>query len=248
MHLRIPARTVQIGRADQSAWKSPGECQEGPRDDRLVRLTRLDTRLCADLTDYRMQPGGVDLLVLPEMALSGYVFNSPSSILPYLEQPRIGPTSLLARDLATRLKCHVVAGYPEAANTDPATGDEQHPVNVEKEHTGSSGSRPRVGSLSAADAGPSSMKELEGEALGVGYNSAILVAPSGEVLGNYRKTFLFETDKNWARPGEYHGPVHGRPANSQATGSCTLTCLSRSVVSHSVSAWVGGVTGTASQC
>ncbi len=55
----------------------------------------------------------MDLLVLPEMALSGYVFSSPASILPYLEQPRIGPTSLLARDLATRLRCHVVAGYPE---------------------------------------------------------------------------------------------------------------------------------------
>lgn len=159
------------------------------------------------LTGYRLQPGSVDLLVLPEMALSGYMFSSPSSILPYLEQPRIGPTSLLARDLATRLRCHVVAGYPEAANTDPATSDDQQLSGLDATGAGPSSSRPRVGSLSAADAGPPSMKELEGEALGVGYNSAVLVAPRGEVLGNYRKTFLFETDKNWARPGEHPAPV-----------------------------------------
>ena len=46
------------------------------------------------------------------------------------------------------------------------------------------------------------MKELEGEGTGVGYNSAVVVAPGGEVVGNYRKTFRFETDKSWAREGE----------------------------------------------
>lgn len=50
---------------------------------------------------------------------------------------------------------------------------------------------------------PNSMKALDGEALGVGYNSAVVVNPSGEVVGNYRKTFRFETDKNWAREGMY---------------------------------------------
>jgi predicted amidohydrolase len=47
------------------------------------------------------------------------------------------------------------------------------------------------------------MKALDGEALGVGYNSAVVVDPTGEVVGNYRKTFRFETDKNWAREGRF---------------------------------------------
>lgn len=45
--------------------------------------------------------------------LTGYVYPSATSITPYLEPPRTGPTSLFCADLATRLKCHVVAGYPE---------------------------------------------------------------------------------------------------------------------------------------
>jgi len=52
------------------------------------------------------------------------------------------------------------------------------------------------------------MKALEGEGTGVGYNSAVIVAPSGEVVGNYRKSFRFETDKNWAREGT--SPVYTR--------------------------------------
>ncbi|KAK4686105.1 protein N-terminal amidase, partial [Tremellales sp. Uapishka_1] len=122
----------------------------------------------------RLRPGTLDLLVLPEMALSGYMFSDPTSILPYLEEPRIGPTSLLARSLARRLECHVIAGYPEAIP--PGTPEE-----------GTSG------------------KEVAGEGSGVGWNSAVVVDPTGEVVGNYRKTFRFETDKNWARKGE-RGP------------------------------------------
>jgi len=36
----------------------------------------------------------------------------------------------------------------------------------------------------------------------VGANSAILYGPSGEWVGGYRKTNLFETDKSWAKPGQ----------------------------------------------
>jgi protein N-terminal amidase len=52
------------------------------------------------------------------------------------------------------------------------------------------------------EAGPKEMKELEGEGTGVGWNSAVVAGPDGEVVGNYRKVFRFETDKNWAREGE----------------------------------------------
>ena len=108
------------------------------------------------------------------MAISGYMFCTPSSIQPYLELQRIGPTSLLARSLAQRLKCHVVAGYPEALTEDDAT------------------------------ALLKGVKEVESEGEGVGWNSALVVGPEGNVLGNYRKTFRFETYNNWAREGQYH--------------------------------------------
>ncbi len=51
-------------------------------------------------------------------------------------------------------------------------------------------------------------KEVEGEGEAVGWNSAVVVATDGEVVGNYRKTFLFETDKNWASEG---GSNHSLP-------------------------------------
>jgi protein N-terminal amidase len=119
------------------------------------------------------------------MALSGYIFPTPLSIMPYLEQPRIGPTSLLCRSLAQRLRCHVIAGYPEALPEETA-GDE-HGADEESETAADSSRR-----------GGKVMKEGEG----VGWNSAMVVGPGGEWIGNYRKTFRFETDKNWAREGE----------------------------------------------
>jgi len=132
-----------------------------------------------------LTPDAVDLIVLPEMALSGYMFSTATSILPYLEPTTSGPTTKLAQALAKRLKCHVVAGYPEALPSAPQPG--------------SSSSSSGDGSL--GEAGPKEMKALEGEGTGVGYNSAVIVGPSGEVVGNYRKSFRFETDKNWAREG-----------------------------------------------
>ncbi|KAJ7845376.1 carbon-nitrogen hydrolase [Mycena olivaceomarginata] len=58
-------------------------------------------------------PRSVDLVCLPEMVFSGYVFDSAAAISPYLEHPRTGPTSMFCAELAQRLKCYVVAGYPE---------------------------------------------------------------------------------------------------------------------------------------
>lgn len=36
---------------------------------------------------------------------------------------------------------------------------------------------------------------------GVGYNSALLVSPTGELIGNYRKAFLYDADRPWALEG-----------------------------------------------
>ncbi|WVF66248.1 hypothetical protein IAT40_000988 [Kwoniella sp. CBS 6097] len=176
-----------------------------------------------------LQPGSIDLLVLPEMCLSGYMFLNPTSILPYLEAPRIGSTSLLARSLAQRLRCHVIAGYPEAlptaAHPSSSTPTPSTPSTSTPTHAGqpSSHSMSYDGEVDQAegDAGPREMKDLEGEGEGVGYNSAVVVSPSGEVLGNYRKAFRFETDKNWAKEGD--GFVHfdlPEPLGRVAVGIC----------------------------
>lgn len=151
--------------------------------------------------------------MLPEMALTGYMFTSPTTILPYLESPRIGPTSILARALAKRLRCHVVAGYPEAlpsapqqptptpSSTSVPTLNVPAPVaSSSRTPTPASGTTGLAGTV-PPDAGPREMKALEGEGTGVGWNSAVVVGPDGDVVGNYRKHFRFETDKNWAREG-----------------------------------------------
>ncbi|ORY31960.1 carbon-nitrogen hydrolase [Naematelia encephala] len=161
-----------------------------------VKLGRVEenARRVEEMTS-GIQSGSIDLLVLPEMALSGYMFQTPASILPYLEPQRIGTTSLLARSLARRIGCHVVAGYPESLEVPTVT----------------------EGGKTAGEGGT----DVEEEGEGVGWNSAVLIGPSGEVLGNYRKTFRFETDKNWAKEGD--GFTHfdlPEPLGRVAIGIC----------------------------
>lgn len=57
-------------------------------------------------------------LLCPYFCIPGYAFPSAKAIKPYLEQPRIGPTSCCCSDLAKRLRCHVIAGYPEVLDSD----------------------------------------------------------------------------------------------------------------------------------
>lgn len=58
---------------------------------------------------------GLDLLVLPELAFSGYNHPSLEAIAPYLEPTAAGPSTRWAARTAKRLKCTVAVGYPEAA-------------------------------------------------------------------------------------------------------------------------------------
>lgn len=58
---------------------------------------------------------GLDWLLLPELALTGYNFPSLDAIAPFLEPTAAGPSTKWAVDVATRLRCHVTVGYPEAA-------------------------------------------------------------------------------------------------------------------------------------
>ncbi|KAG0284922.1 Carbon-nitrogen hydrolase [Linnemannia gamsii] len=60
-----------------------------------------------------LKPEDVDVLVLPEMAFSGYVFTSKDHVRPYLEDAESGPSVQWAKAQAIRLNAHVQVGYPE---------------------------------------------------------------------------------------------------------------------------------------
>ncbi|PMD14774.1 carbon-nitrogen hydrolase, partial [Hyaloscypha hepaticicola] len=67
----------------------------------------------ADAVLSKADPKNLDLLVLPELAFSGYNFKSLQHISPYLEPTASGITSLWARTTALKYDCVVTAGYPE---------------------------------------------------------------------------------------------------------------------------------------
>ncbi|KAI9350982.1 carbon-nitrogen hydrolase [Pilaira anomala] len=98
------------------------------------------------------KPNDIDVLILPEMAFTGYVFKSLQEITPFLEDAETGPSVLWAKDQAVRLQCYVVVGYPQKKGR-------------------------------------------------VNYNSLCCVNPEGRVVSTYQKTFLYETDENWAEEG-----------------------------------------------
>ncbi|KAJ5723759.1 Carbon-nitrogen hydrolase [Penicillium malachiteum] len=54
-----------------------------------------------------------DVLVLPELALTGYNFPSAEAIKPFLEPAGKGPSAEWARETAKRLNCKVCIGYAE---------------------------------------------------------------------------------------------------------------------------------------
>ncbi|KAM4056155.1 carbon-nitrogen hydrolase [Hirsutella rhossiliensis] len=70
----------------------------------------------------------LDLLVLPEMAFTGYNFKSLQEIAPFLEPSGSGITSLWARTTALKYNCVVLAGYPEKVDVSPKwpTGPEYY--------------------------------------------------------------------------------------------------------------------------
>lgn len=47
---------------------------------------------------------------------------------------------------------------------------------------------------------PPSFEEATG-AVGIGHNSALIVDAAGALVGNYRKTFLYDADRPWCVPG-----------------------------------------------
>ncbi|KAJ4321664.1 hypothetical protein N0V84_005218 [Fusarium piperis] len=82
----------------------------------------------ADAVLSRANPEGLDLLVLPELAFSGYNFKSLQDITPFLEPSRSGISSLWARTIALKYNCTVTVGYPEKVDVSPKwpTGPEYY--------------------------------------------------------------------------------------------------------------------------
>lgn len=59
-----------------------------------------------------LRPGDVDILVLPEMAFSGYMFSDRDEIEPFLEDES-GTSISWAKTKAKLLACHGLVGFPE---------------------------------------------------------------------------------------------------------------------------------------
>jgi predicted amidohydrolase len=75
----------------------------GERDSNLARIREMATEARADL------------LVFPELAVSGYEFPTRADLFAAAETFGDGPTSLAASDIARSLGCTMVIGYPERA-------------------------------------------------------------------------------------------------------------------------------------
>ncbi|KAG9036992.1 Carbon-nitrogen hydrolase [Tulasnella sp. JGI-2019a] len=125
------------------------------------------------LTD-GLKRGTVDLVCFSEMIFTGYVFPSYKALEPHLERPGEGPTFSFCSKLAKRLSCHVVAGYPERLSPLNETIASEVLKAVEEEKTA----------------------EIQ-----FAGNSATLIGPDGSVIGNYRKSNLYEADMPWAQAG-----------------------------------------------
>ncbi|KAF8073961.1 carbon-nitrogen hydrolase [Lyophyllum atratum] len=157
----------------------------------------------------KLKPHSIDLLCFPEMAFTGYVFDSAEAISPYLEEPRTGPSSLFCQEIAKQLGCYVAGGYPERLREEERWVVEEEPQPetdgmIKNTLAGGMEIPPVDGSLGVT-------QELSSESVNaapepetrtqVGANSAVIFGPTGEWVGGYRKVNLFETDKPWAKPG-----------------------------------------------
>ncbi|KAG2172045.1 hypothetical protein INT43_001522, partial [Umbelopsis isabellina] len=72
----------------------------------------------ADRLLQQYSPGDMDVLVLPEMAFTGYCFTSAVDIHPFAEDAETGETVKWATRQAKRLNAFVMVGYPQIVSSD----------------------------------------------------------------------------------------------------------------------------------
>ncbi|MCJ1435112.1 Carbon-nitrogen hydrolase [Xylographa pallens] len=140
-------------------------------------IARADELLAAANTE------GLDLLVLPELAFTGYNFPSLAAITPHLEPTCAGPTAHWAIRTATRLHCAVCVGYPERTTLSPLSPTPLTPPPA-----------------ASAPLPPSAVPQPT-PTHPPNHNALLLASPTGHILAHYRKTHLYYTDTTWAQPG-----------------------------------------------
>ena len=116
----------------------------------------------------------LDLIILPELAFSGYNFTSAKHILPYVETSSLSPSRDWAKRVAEEFKAKVLLGLPTQ------DGDR--------------------------------------------HNTASLIDESGEVLHEYHKHHMFDTDYRWgctSGPGFSYFPLTCK--NALSTGAIRTT-------------------------
>lgn len=176
----------------------------------------------------------IDLAVLPELALTGYVFENREEIEPLLEDASTfsPPSSLssaasspssfttacrascttskhpsltLASHLAQHLTCHVVIGFPERAALLGTQETIASSAMLTKTDPPPFDARPPFAKTEAVvKAEADSEAGLKHRA----FNSAALFAPDGSLVHVFRKHFLFETDEVWASEGDGFETLH----------------------------------------
>ncbi|PGH18260.1 hypothetical protein AJ79_00599 [Helicocarpus griseus UAMH5409] len=196
--------------------------------------------------------GLLDVLVLPEMAFSGYNFPSLKAIEPYLEPTESGPSSRWARDTARRLGCAVCVGYPELAEAKegPPPGSSLSATSLptkkhnEPQQNGYVGydkneteTKPTIGDdtvdLSSSNGATKTIEQEEekinenntssNSTAPIRFNSALLVSPTGTTLYNYQKRFLYYTDEPWASEGRNGKGFFHLPLSSSTASTTTAS-------------------------
>ncbi|KAI4108684.1 MAG: hypothetical protein LQ339_002200 [Xanthoria mediterranea] len=142
--------------------------QLGLVDENIARADSILSSCSSSLHD-------LDLLVLPELAFTGYNHPSLQSITPYLEPTASGPSTRWAIRTARRLGCLVTVGYPELFSPTPPPPSTLKPTML--------------------NLGP----EPETYYSLTAYNSTVTLNPRGEIVAHYRKTHLYYTDEVWAQ-------------------------------------------------
>ncbi|KAK6442440.1 hypothetical protein LTR95_001312 [Oleoguttula sp. CCFEE 5521] len=84
--------------------------------DSKIRQPEHNIAIADAILDTNPPPPDLDLVVLPELAFTGYNFPSTEAIAPYLEPTAAGRTTQWAIATARRLGCHVSVGYPEISS------------------------------------------------------------------------------------------------------------------------------------
>lgn len=77
----------------------------------------------ADSLLVNTRPDEFELLVLPELAFTGYNFTSLQHIRPHLEPTAAGPSTVWARRTAAKFHCVVTVGYPEIIDSPVSQND-----------------------------------------------------------------------------------------------------------------------------